>query len=176
MWRTVLPLSVLFGLLAAWPNARAQALQCRLCSADEQALGSTANVAATPVAVEVQTSLEFDRLVLTGPSGGIARLEPDGSRATSGALSEFSGRAMAGSVAIRGEPNRLVRVDLPTQVVLEGLNGGRIIIERISSDLPSAPRIDPAGRLSFRFGGELRVQGDAEGDYRGEVPITVEYL
>ena len=43
------------------------------------------------------------------------------------------------------------------------------------SDLPSLPRLDSAGNLSFRFGGRLRITGDADGQYRGDLPITVEY-
>lgn len=126
--------------------------------------------------IEIQTSLDFDRLVLTGPAGGIARLGADGSRITSGSLSDFSGRAMAGAVVIRGEPNRTVRIDLPDRIELDGWNGGRIVIERLVSDLPTSPRLDGNGRLHFRFGGELRVLGDSEGEYRGEIPITVEYF
>jgi hypothetical protein len=30
--------------------------------------------------------------------------------------------------------------------------------------------------LRFRFGGELDVSGNVEGDYRGDIPITVDYL
>jgi len=30
--------------------------------------------------------------------------------------------------------------------------------------------------LSFRFGGRVRISGDAEGDYRGDLPVTAEYL
>ena len=37
------------------------------------------------------------------------------------------------------------------------------------------PQLDAAGNLTFRFGGRLRVSGDADGDYRGDLPITVEY-
>ena len=44
------------------------------------------------------------------------------------------------------------------------------------TDLPAAPRLDSAGSLSFRFGGRLVVNGDADGQYRGDLPITVEYL
>jgi hypothetical protein len=29
--------------------------------------------------------------------------------------------------------------------------------------------------LSFRFGGRVRITGNADGDYRGDLPITVEY-
>jgi hypothetical protein len=38
------------------------------------------------------------------------------------------------------------------------------------------PKLDGAGNLSFRFGGRLRISGDADGGYRGDVPITVEYM
>ena len=51
-----------------------------------------------------------------------------------------------------------------------------MIIEGLIADLPSAPRLDSTGRLEFRFGGRLRVSGDSEGDYRGDIPVTVEYL
>lgn len=163
-----------WGAVSALPAGDARAAQCRLCSAEESP--GTAEAEAGSMAIEVQTSLDFDRLVLIGPSGGTARLGADGSRITSGAIGQFSGRAMAGSVVIRGEPNRPVRIDLPERITLDGWNGGRIVIEDIGSNLPSSPRLDGNGRLSFRFGGELRVDGESEGDYRGEVPITVEYL
>jgi hypothetical protein len=61
-------------------------------------------------------------------------------------------------------------------VVLNSLSGGQIALDDMMTDLPSLPRLDSRGRLSFRFGGRLRVQGDAEGQYRGELPIIVEYL
>jgi hypothetical protein len=128
------------------------------------------------MALEVQTSLDFDRVILTGPAGGTARLTPDGSRATSGALAALTGRAMTGEVVIRGEPGRQVRVDLPQRIELFGHSGGALAITRITSDLPIVPRLDGEGRLRVRFGGELFVSGDAEGNYRGDVPITVDYL
>ena len=49
-------------------------------------------------------------------------------------------------------------------------------IDRISSDLPAMPRLDSAGKLSFRFGGRIRVSENSDGDFRGELPITVKYL
>ena len=50
-----------------------------------------------------------------------------------------------------------------------------VSITGISSDLPLLPRLDGEGRLRIRFGGELFISGDAEGEYRGDVPITVDY-
>ena len=83
---------------------------------------------------------------------------------------------MVGEARVRGEPGRLVRIDLPSRIELHSLNGARISIDRIVTDLPTAPRLDPAGNLSFRFGGRIRVSGNADGDFRGDLPVTVEYL
>ena len=77
---------------------------------------------------------------------------------------------------MHGEPGRGVRIDLPRRIELHSLTGGSVVIDDIVSDLPGAPRLDAAGGLTFRFGGRLRVSGDAEGEYRGDMPITVEYL
>ena len=83
---------------------------------------------------------------------------------------------MVGSVAVHGEPNRVVRVDLPPRIELYSVGGSKIEIDDIKTDLPGLPKLDSAGNLSFRFGGRLQVTGQAEGQYRGDVPITVEYL
>lgn len=83
---------------------------------------------------------------------------------------------MVGQAVVRGEAGRAVRVELPQRIALYSVSGGRIGIDDLVSDLPAMPRLDSSGRLSFRFGGRLNVTGDAEGQYRGDVPITVEYL
>jgi hypothetical protein len=82
---------------------------------------------------------------------------------------------MVGSAVIRGEPGRMVRISLPSRIDMHGLNGSRISIDGIESDVPASARLDSSGSLSFRFGGRLQIVGDADGDYRGDVPITVEY-
>ena len=83
---------------------------------------------------------------------------------------------MVGSVVVRGQPGRLVRVNLPASIALYGRTGGSIRLDSLVTDLPSQPRLDSQGSLAFRFGGELHVEGDAAGEYRGDVPITVDYL
>lgn len=84
-------------------------------------------------------------------------------------------RAMVGSVLVHGEPNRAVRVDLPRRIDLFSVGGGRLTLDDVSTDLSSTPHLDAAGNLSFRFGGKLIISGDADGPYRGDLPITVEY-
>jgi hypothetical protein len=65
---------------------------------------------------------------------------------------------------------------LPRRIELFSIGGSRIIIDEIETDLPSLPRLDSMGNLTFRFGGRLQVNGEAEGDFRGDLPITAEYL
>ena len=87
------------------------------------------------------------------------------------------GKAWQLMTAIDLSGKALWKVELgPEKITLATLSGGRITLDDVTSDLPGAPRLDSAGNLSFRFGGRLVVSGDADGQYRGELPITVEYL
>ena len=173
MSRAAFLASGLLGL-ASFLAPSGAAAQCRLCGTPS--LFGDAREAPGRVSVEVETSLAFDRVVLVNDTGGTATLRPDGSRAVTGGLSDLSGRAMVGSAIIRGAPGKAVRVDLPRRIELHSLNGGLVRIEDVVSDLPDLPRLDSTGKLSFRFGGQLKVSGDADGDYRGELPIFVDYL
>jgi len=164
---------VVAGMLSGGPDpARAQ---CRLCSTPSTALQQTDD--GFPIQLSVQATLDFDRLVELGAGNGTATLSPNGDRSVSGTVTAISGRAMVGAISVHGEPNRLVRVELPSEIALYSVGGtGRIDIDDLGTDLGSMPKLDGAGNLSFRFGGRLRISGDADGGYRGDVPITVEYM
>jgi hypothetical protein len=157
---------------AAVQPGRASA-QCRLCDAPTTTREDGG--AGGDIKLNIETSLNFDRLILFGLGEGAAVIRPDGSRLATGSISDVGPRAMVGTVAVHGEPGRAVRVDLPRQIELYSLSGGQIRFDEVVSDLPTLPRLDSAGNLTFRFGGRVRVSGDAEGDYRGDLPITVEY-
>jgi len=149
--------------------------QCRLCDTPTTAPDQAST--SMPIRLEVQARLDFDQVVLLdSAASGTARIAPDGSNSTSGSIGALSGRAMVGSVIVRGEPGRLVRIGFPDVVQLYGLTGGTIRVRALTSDLPAAARLDSQGMLRFRFGGELDVSGNVEGDYRGDIPITVDYL
>ena len=148
--------------------------QCRLC--DTPASGADERSDEGPVRLEIATSLDFDRLILLGSREGSATLLPDGTRSVSGAIGDIGGRAMVGSAIIHGEAGRAVRIELPRRIELYSLSGGRILIDDIVSDVQGSARLNGSGTLEFRFGGRLRVSGEADGEYRGDVPITVEYL
>ena len=146
---------------------------CRLCET-----GASDGVTALPrpVTLDVQTSLDFDRLILAGSGEGSAELGPDGSRNVTGSVAAIGARAMVGLVVIRGEPGRLVRIALPDRIELVGLSGGTIMVDTIRSDLPGMPRLGLDGSLSFRFGGILHLSGELDGEFRGDVPIEVDYF
>jgi len=160
-------------LAAVLAGASGAAAQCRLCDGQKSIFDDDK---AAPIELEVESSLKFDRLVLLGTGEGTAILKPDGTRVVSGGLLGFNGTALVGSAVVRGEPGRLIRIELPRLIELYSLSGAQLAIDEIATDLPSAPRLDSNGRLSFRFGGRLQVKGEADGDYRGDLLITADYL
>lgn len=176
MMGRVLALSTLGALLAgAFAMPSPVSAQCRLCPVPTTE--ETNEASSDVVRIEVQTRLDFDQLVvMDNEVPGTARLLPDGTASVSGSIGALSGRAMVGSVIVRGEPDRLVRIGLPGSIALYGIGGGSIRLDTLVTDLPAQPRLDSHGALQFRFGGELHVEGSVEGDYRGDVPITVDYL
>jgi hypothetical protein len=146
---------------------------CSLCQPES---GGKEEKPATPVSLAVEVNLDFDRLVLAGTGDGSAELGPDGLRNVSGSITAISARAMVGEVVIRGEPGRYVRIELPPRIELHGFSGGVIRLESLRSDLPQMPKLDASGRLRFRLGGVLHLSGDVSGDFRGDVPVEVDYL
>ena len=147
--------------------------QCRLCATPTTVM--TQSPGSDGITLDIETRLDFDRLILAGEGQGAAVIRPDGSNRAEGALAALSPRAMVGTAIVHGTPDRAIRVELPPRVNLYSVSGGQIAVDDIVTDLPSLPRLDSAGNLSFRFGGRVRISGGTDGDYRGDMPITVEY-
>ena len=172
---SVLKCFALAGALVLAAPAWSQEVEppCRLCGpGNDQAEDKPAK----PVTLDVETSLDFDRLILANRGIGRAELGPDGVRIVSGSVTSMGARAMIGEVVIRGEPGRALRVMLPDSIELYGLEGGSIQLESIRSDLPPLPRLDSNGTLRFRFGGAVRIIDDADGEFRGSIQLDVDYL
>jgi hypothetical protein len=165
-----LAIAAFVAVLAGSSPAEAQ---CRLC--DQPSIDRPQDRVSGDVDLQIETGLSFDRLILSGTGNGAATILPNGSSTAEGTVTGIGAKAMVGTVLVHGEPGRALRVDLPHRVELYSLSGGRITLEDVTSDLHGAPRLDAAGNLSFRFGGRLIVTGDADGQYRGDLPITVEY-
>ena len=165
------PLLLLSVLTAASPASA----QCRLCEQPVKTAQLDAKPPTGDVDLQIETNLNFDRLILSGGGARAVTIRPDGSSGAEGSVIQPGTRSMVGTVLVHGEANRALRVDLPRRIELFSLSGGRMTLDDVKSDLSAAPRLDAAGNLSFRFGGRLIVSGDADGAYRGDLPITVEY-
>lgn len=168
-----LTLSLLSAVLL-WPSAGAA--PCLLC---EQS-GASANrpVPASdelPLRIEISAALDFSR-VATGRSGGSVTVDPvSGQRRLSGDVRDLGGMALTGEAMISGTPGRAIRIAIPPEIRLDGDQGRSARVVDVVTDLGPAPRLGPDGRLRFRFGGRLTVASDDDGNYRGRIPISVEY-
>ena len=151
------------------------AAQCQLCPQDGKDAAIVARKASMPLRVEVDTQLDMGRLAV-GASGGEVEIDPlTGARRLRGDVRDLGGYAVTGVVTVSGEPGAEVRVFLPPTVDLESGDGRTARVVGLSTDLSAAPRLGPDGRLQFRFGGRLQVAALGDGDYRGRIPVTVEY-
>ena len=166
-------LYLILGMLLAAPSGASA--QCLLCGQDGAATGVATRKAETPLRVEVETQLDMGR-VAVGAMGGEVELDPlSGARRLRGDVFDLGGFAVTGTVTVTGEPGAAVRVILPASVDLDGDHGRSARVSGLVTSLSAAPRLGPDGRLQFRFGGRLQIAGLDDGDYRGRIPVTVEY-
>ncbi len=164
----------LFALLLGCPSVLAA--QCQLCPAKPNPVGGTPKVTERPLSVEIEAALDFSRIAMLGTQGGSVIIDVSGgNRHVSGGLRDLGGGLLKGQVRVTGEPNHPIRVILPQRVTLTSSEGGSIDATNLRTDLPSNPSLSSEGILNFAFGGQLNVTHAAAGDYRGRIPITVEY-
>ncbi|MFN9376714.1 MAG: DUF4402 domain-containing protein [Novosphingobium sp.] len=155
--------------LALAAPAAAQS-DCRLCYSDSGKPGER------PLTLEIFADLNFAKLALTGREGGSAEVDAaSGSKRTGGAVMNLGGRAVTGRGRVTGEPLKEVRIDLPQSVPMTAPDGGTAELIDFSTDLPSRPTLDANGELTFSFGAKLVLRSGRGGNYRGRIPITVDY-
>jgi Domain of unknown function (DUF4402) len=160
----------LIGLLTLTAAPLGAQDACRLCYSSGGEAGER------PLAIEIHADLAFSRLALNGSGSGSAEIDPaTGAKRTTGALIDLGGLAVQGRGRITGEPGRQVRVDLPGQVTMASPDGETAELVDFKTDLPDFPRLDASGALEFTFGARLEVRGRQGGNYRGRIPITVDY-
>lgn len=163
--------SILAAAAAAF--ASTAGAQCRLCSTPTTSAPQTAT--ADDLKLDIETTLDFDRLVIAGAGAGDAVLRPDGSALGTGSVSSMAPRAKVATITVHGESGRNLRIDVPRRIDLFSVGGGRLTFDDVQTDAGDLPRLDTAGNLTFHIGGRLRFLGDEDGDYRGDLPITVDY-
>ena len=157
------------ALLSALPASGQD--QCRLCYADPNARPGE-----RPLTIEIWTDLSFAKLALTGRGGGSASVDAaSGSKSTSGEMIDLGGAPVGGRGKITGAPLREVRVELPSRVPMTTPGGDTAELVDFTTDLPPHPRLDANGELEFTFGARLVIKGGRGGNYRGRIPISVDY-
>lgn len=167
-------LRLFLGFALAFGAAPSAGAQCMLCAQD-QVTGIATRKTEVPLRVEVETQLDMGRIAV-GAMGGEVEIDPSsGVRRVRGDVVDLGGFALTGTVTVRGEPGAEVRVILPASVDLESGHGRTARVTGLVTDLSATPRLGADGRLIFRFGGRLQVAALDDGDYRGRIPVTVEY-
>src|SRR5690348_16812917 len=95
--RALLTLSIAAIMPGLAPVAPAAA-QCRLCDTPTTARDEAAG--GQDIKLEIETSLNFDRLILFGGGAGSALIRPDGSTSAQGSVTDVSPRAMVGTAVV----------------------------------------------------------------------------
>lgn len=164
----VRPMPLMLALMLTAPAA-AQS-DCRLCYSESGKPGER------PLTLEIFADLNFAKLALAGREGGSAELDAtSGSKRTGGAVVNLGGMAVTGRGRVTGAPLKEVRIDLPRSVPMSAPDGGTAELTGFTTDLPGRPTLDANGELTFSFGARLVIRGARGGNYRGRIPITVDY-
>jgi hypothetical protein len=168
---------LLCALASAVAASPASAAPCLLCGQPEASgrTGPATGGEDQPLRIEIAAQLDFSRIA-AGTGGGSVEIDPgSGTRRLSGNVRDLGGMALSGEAIITGAPGRGVRIFLPAVIDLESDGGRTARVIDVASDAGPAPRIGPDGTLRVRFAGRLAVSGDADGNYRGRIPISAEY-
>jgi hypothetical protein len=129
-----------------------------------------------PLAIEIESGLQFGRMALRGTGTGAALIDPrTGRTRVDGDMIDLGGATYQGRARVTGEPLRPVRIELPTTVLLRGSDGGEARLSDFVTDLPAVAMLDANGVLEFSFGARLTSQGARGGDFRGRISIRVDY-
>ena len=88
---------------------------------------------------------------------------------------DLGGLSFQGRARLTGEPLRPVRIELPPRVLLRSTDGAEAELTDFVTDLPPVAMLDENGTLSFAFGARIATRGARGGQFRGRIPIRVEY-
>ena len=150
--------------------------QCMLCDAPSAASAETPSKFINyPLRVSINTRLDFSRAAIANIGQGSIIISPDGSRTVSGNLEDLGGMGFAGTVEVWGTPFRRLQIELPNSVELRSADGSVAKVSNFRTDLKKNPTLGLFGYLKFNFGAELQVTAGQSGQFRGRIPISVEY-
>lgn len=168
MFRAGPILAAAIALVSAAPSA-ADEPACDLCLDRAETL--------RPLRIEIESGIQFSRLALLGKVDGEATIDPrTGEKAVGPNMVDLGGMSFHGQARVTGEPHRPVRIELPPKITLRSPDGAEATLTDFVTDLPGVAMLDENGALSFSFGARLSSQGARGGNFRGRVPIRVDYF
>jgi hypothetical protein len=129
-----------------------------------------------PLTITIESGLSVGRLGLQGRKDGDAAIDPQtGAKQVGPNMIDLGGLSYQGKATITGQPLRPVRIELPPSVVLYSQAGTEAELSDFRTDLPGVAMLDASGQLQFNFGATITSKGGQGGNFRGRIPIRVEY-
>lgn len=130
-----------------------------------------------PLHVTVESGIDFSRSALRGPEDGDALIDPQtGEKIMGPNMVDLGGLAYQGQARVRGEPMQPVRIELPSRVLLRSPSGAKAELTDFTTDVPGVAMLDANGELTFRFGARISTIEASGGNFRGRIPIRVDYF
>ena len=129
-----------------------------------------------PLTITIESGLSVGRLGLQGRKDGDAAIDPQtGAKQVGANMVDLGGLSYQGKATITGQPLRPVRIELPPSVVLYSQTGAEAELSAFRTDLAGVAMLDASGQLQFNFGATITSKGGQGGNFRGRIPIRVEY-
>jgi hypothetical protein len=129
-----------------------------------------------PLSITIESGLQLGRVGLTGKQDGNAAIDPQtGAKQVGPNMIDLGGLSFQGKATITGQPFKPVRVELPQSVLLHSPAGAEAELRDFRTDLPPVAVLNASGVLEFSFGATLSSKGAQGGDFRGRIPIRVDY-
>jgi len=131
----------------------------------------------TPLTIEIESGIDFSRSALRGQFDGDALIDPQtGEKIVGPNLIDLGGLSYQGRARVIGQPLQPVRIDLPASVTLRSAKGAKAELTDFTTDIPGVAVLDANGELTFRFGARITTIEARGGNFRGRIPIRVEYF
>lgn len=130
-----------------------------------------------PLRIDIESGIDFSRSALRGKMDGDALIDPQtGEKIVGPNMIDLGGLAFQGRARVVGKPMQPVRIVLPTSVILSTANGTKAELTDFKTDIQGIPVLDANGELTFRFGARISTIQAGGGNFRGRIPIRVEYF
>ena len=129
------------------------------------------------LSITIESGIQFSKLALRGKQDGDAAIDAQsGVLRTDTNMVSLGGMVFQGKARVTGEPLRPIRIDMPSHITLRSPDGSQAELSDFHTDLDGVALLDADGVLVFNFGATLTSKNASGGNFRGRIPIRVEYF